>query len=109
MMIECRVNLLLLSLQLYKPLKSTDTLSLSKVFSADDVEDLLAAISPGLESGEPSVRSRSGMPYAARNALATCPELARLWRHPLLVELVREVLGPKRRADSSALSRQTTG
>lgn len=63
------------------------------VFNPTEVHDLVEALGHGFERGGESVRSRSGMPYAARNALEFCPELARLWRHPMLVQLLREVLG----------------
>lgn len=63
------------------------------VFSHSEVDDLAATIGRGLEAGGDAVRSRAGVPYAARNALDICPEISQLWRHPLLVAVVTKVLG----------------
>lgn len=65
-----------------------------EVFSRAEVKQLLAAVGDTLAQGGDSVRSRAGVPYAARNLLETCPELCRLWRHPILVSLIQKVLGP---------------
>ena len=64
------------------------------VFTPTEVGELVEALGHSFDIDDESVRSRAGVPYAARNVLDSCPELARLWRHPLLVRLVHEVLGP---------------
>lgn len=63
------------------------------IFTKNDVAGLLDALGDSFESGEDSVRSRSGMPYAARNVLEICPEISQLWRKPFLETLITETLG----------------
>jgi hypothetical protein len=56
---------------------------------ADQLQVALASQSDAYES----IRTQSGGIYAARNVLTLWPEAARVWRTPLLLDALRQVLG----------------
>jgi hypothetical protein len=69
---------------------------LPEVFSAAEVEAMLAGLGTALESGSgDGVLSQGGGIYAARNVLHLWPRAADVWRRPVLLRTLTGVLGPE--------------
>lgn len=66
------------------------------LYSADELTQMTAALEAQLkiEGNATFIRTRLGHVYAARNVLQLWPEALRVWRRPLVVEVLRRMLGP---------------
>ena len=71
---------------------------LSGVFRSDEVRGIASDLEDCLQSAprdDRSIRSRGGVVYAARNLLSLFPASKHVWRKPVLLELLVDVLGER--------------
>jgi len=64
-------------------------------YSVTQLEALRAAASRLADQMNPAVRETGGAVYAARNVLDLAPDLIHLWRAPILMDRIREILGER--------------
>src|SRR5437660_1534170 len=67
--------------------------TLSGVFSADDVARLIESLESALSSGDPAIRGDEGAVYAARNVIELWPGVTDVWKTTPLREALTDVLG----------------
>jgi hypothetical protein len=68
---------------------------LPAVFAVDEVETIAAQLTSALAQaeGDLAIRTRGDIVYAARNVDLWFPAVKTLWRKPVLIELLRDLLG----------------
>lgn len=68
---------------------------IGEVFQPREVEHIQADLCRALTMANAAVIQRDGVVVGARNLLQVWPGLADLWRRPLLLALLTEILGPQ--------------
>jgi hypothetical protein len=69
--------------------------SLPRVFTQTQTEWMTAELQQCCAQPQPAVRAAASEVYAARDLLRLCPAVITWWCQPVLVDLIRHVLGPQ--------------